>query len=266
MVSRRQWFVQDDWVFATKASEDNLSGILKAYDIHWVSAPLAGFRVMFAAFGFKSYLPYLLPVLALHLLAGHLLWRLMRQLGVDDWVATALAGTFLACATGPVIYLLGIETGGTGSLVLGLALILLVNHGGDEPRRDRLAIGVAVLSLPFSGVSPILIGVAVLVVVLRRGWSAALRFVAVPAGVYVVWFLLFARGASSGRTSPGALLKIPFFIWSGLVATIEKSTVFEGAGVLAVVALAVWTVKHWDRRATRAAPRSPWLLGWSPSS
>ena len=254
VMSRHQWFVQDDWVFAAKASENGLGEIIRAYDIHWVSAPLAGFRVFFGLFGFKRYLPYLVPVLLLHVLAGHLLWRLMRQVGVNDWVATAAAGSFLACATGPVIYLLAIETGGTGSLVLGLALLLLVNHGGDEPRRDRLAIAVAVLSLPFSGVSPILIGVALLVVALRRGWRAGLRFVAVPAGVYVVWFLLFARGGSSGKPSPGALLKIPFFIWSGLLATIDKSTVFEGAGVLAVVALAAWSVRHWDLRGTRAAP------------
>ena len=261
IMSRRQWFVQDDWVFAAKASEDGLGEVLRAYDIHWVSAPLAGFRVFFGVFGFKSYLPYLVPVLALHVLAGHLLWRLMRQLGVNDWVATAAAGSFLACGTGPVIYLLAIETGGLGSLVLGLALILLVNHGGGEPRRDRLAIAVAVLSLPFSGVSPILIGVALLVVALRRGWRASFRFVAVPAGVYVVWFLIFARGGSSGKPSPGALLKIPLFIWSGLLATIDKSTVFEGAAVLAVVALVAWSVKHWDLRSTRAAPAFAMALG-----
>jgi len=252
-MSRRQWFVQDDWVFADNSTQGGVDGLFESYDVHWVTATLAIFKATFEIFAFKSYLPYVVPPLLFHVVAGHLLWRLMRQTGAQAWVATSLAAAFLLCGTGPVIYLLAIETGGTGSLALGLALLLLVNHGDEDRRRDRLAIAVAVLSLPFSSVSQILIGVAALVVWLRRGWRAAVRLVSVPAAIYVVWFVLFARSAVERQSSAGALLKIPLFIWSGVVATVETSVVFKGTGVLAVVALVVWVVTHWDRRGSEAA-------------
>ena len=44
--------------------------------------------------------PYLLPVLVLHLVAAHLLWRLMIRLQDDPWVATAVVAVFAMAGAG----------------------------------------------------------------------------------------------------------------------------------------------------------------------
>jgi hypothetical protein len=262
VLSRHQWFDGDDWFFAIRVDEGGVGDLFRAYNVHWVTIPLIGFGLFFRAFRFRSYVPYLVPVIVLHVVCGHLLWRLLRQVGVDGWVATALVPTLLFSASAATVTMLGIQTGGTGSLALGLVLVMLVNRPDLDRRRTRQAAGLGLLSLPFSGVAPVMIGVATLTVVLRRGWRAAVPVVALPAGVYVAWAFLFGRTNTMREpVSPGAMLSIPRFVWTGLVATVDESTVFKGAGVLVVVALTAWAASRWDRASGPAAPAFAMAVG-----
>ena len=158
--------------------------------------------------------------------------------------------------------MLGIQTGGTGSLALGLALVMLVNRADLDRRRTRQAAGLGLLSLPFSGVAPIMIGVATLTVVLRRGWRAAVPIVALPAGVFVAWTVLFGRTNTMREpVSAGAMLSIPRFVWAGLVATVDESIVFKGAGIVVIVALTAWAASRWDLASGPAAPAFAMAVG-----
>lgn len=262
VLSRHQWFDGDDWFFAYRIDEGGFDELFRAYNVHWVTFPLLGFGLVFRAFRFQSYLPYLVPVIVLHVVCGHLMWRLLRQVGVDVWVATALVPTLLFSASAATVTMLGIQTGGTGSLALGLALVMLVNRADLDRRRTRQAAGLGLLSLPFSGVAPIMIGVATLTVVLRRGWRAAVPVVALPAGVYVAWTVLFGRTNTMREpVAAGALLSVPRFVWTGLVATVDESVVFKGAGVLVVVALTAWAASRWDLASGPAAPAFAMAIG-----
>jgi hypothetical protein len=127
----------------------------------------------------------------------------MRRARVQPWIATSAASLFALFGSGAANITRAFQIGFTGSLVFGLAHLILADHDGPLDRRDRLGLLAGLLGLMTSGVAVTMAIVVGLVVLARRGWRAAL-FHSVPLAVcYAVWFAAIGREGYT-RTSPTA--------------------------------------------------------------
>src|SRR5205085_12586284 len=101
----------------------------------------------------------------------------------------------------------GFQIGFTGSLVAGLAHLLMSDHDGPFDRRDLLGLGFGLVGLMCSGVSLTMVGVVGLAVLVRRGWKMAALHTLPLAAVFGAWWLAFGHDAqSTARPGPGRLL------------------------------------------------------------
>ena len=64
---RLRWFVVDEWVLLTGRELDSLHGLLDRHNDHWVTVPVVAFRLLYAVFGIRSYVPYQLVAIGSHL-------------------------------------------------------------------------------------------------------------------------------------------------------------------------------------------------------
>ena len=172
-VNRQQWFFGDEWEFlgGVRRTTPWYDQLLQPHNEHWSTAPYVIYRLLEAAFGIRSYWPYIGLAILLHLVVVHLVWRVMLQARITPWVATVAVLPLLVLGAGSQNLLWAFQIGFLGSVALGLGTMLLVNHAGAWQRRDWAGIALAVFALPWSGVSVLLIVVCTLVVLLRRGSS-----------------------------------------------------------------------------------------------
>src|SRR5262249_738065 len=91
---RYGWFRGDEWAFLTSRDGGSIDGLFQAYNGHWSTIPVIEWRVLFNVFGLRSYRPYLLLIVATHLVAAVLLWITIRRANVNPWIATAAASAF----------------------------------------------------------------------------------------------------------------------------------------------------------------------------
>ena len=260
--NRRQWFFGDEWEFFANRLHGGGRALFGPHNEHWSTLPILIYRGLYAAFGLRSYLPYVVVVLALHLAVTHLAWRLLRHTGTPPLVASALAGVFALLGAGYENLLWAFQVGFVGSVALGLVHILLVDHSGPFGRRDRIAWAVAVLGLTFSGISLTMTAVSGLVVALRRNVKDAVLTVAPPAAVYLVWLLWIGHeGLRNDGSLVDALLTVPSYVWTGLSGALERAGGLPGAGPTLVVLLAVWLVRQQEARSPQAATATAMAVG-----
>jgi hypothetical protein len=246
VLNRNQWFFGDDFEFLVRRGLHHAQlGIWTPHNEHWTTVPILIYRALFSMFGLRYYLPYVVPVAAAHVLAGHLLWRIMGRAGVQPVLATALATVFLFLGAGSENLLWAFQVTFVGSLSLGLLFVVCVDHDGPIDWRDWAGWAVAIVALMFSGVTVTLVAVGGIVALLRRGWRRAALVVAPPAAVYLVWLAL--AGHNGVGSSGGSIYDVPAYVWSGLTAALEKPSGFTGAGPVLVLALLTWLVLHLTR-------------------
>jgi hypothetical protein len=182
---------------------------------------------------------------------AHLLWRWMRRLDVDPWLATGLAAAFIVLGGGVENLTSSFQIGFVLPCVLGLLGAFLLDYSGPS-RWDRdtgyWIFGVAAIMCSGIGVCAVLLGAAL--ALLRRGWLAALRAACVPAVVYLVWLALIGHKAIS--TTPAPKYDLPLvvqYVWTGLTSAIEGTTGWTGLGGALALGLGVWL--YLNRRLAR---------------
>jgi hypothetical protein len=63
--------------------------LFRPHNEHWVTLPVLWYRVLWQLFGLRTYDPYQLTTVILHVVAAALLRELMRRAGVGPWIATS---------------------------------------------------------------------------------------------------------------------------------------------------------------------------------
>ena len=224
-ISRYYWFNGDDWQFLANRDGGDLRQLVEPHNEHLVSVPILAFRGMFRLWGLESYRPYQLPVIVLHLTAVVLLWLIIRRCQVNPWIATAAASVFILFGPGEENIIWAFQIGFTGSLVLGLAHLLLADHEGPISWRDGVGLALGFIGLFSSGFTPLITVVIGAVVLVRRGLRPAV-FNTVPLGlVYGVWYLTIGPEIIEDPYGRGTdLAEMVGFMKTALVAT------FEGIG------------------------------------
>ncbi len=253
---RRQWFFYDDWEFlATRGLGGQPLDLFRPHNAHWSTIPILVYRALYTVVGIRSYVPYLLVLLVLHLATAYVLWRVMLRLGADGWIATALAIVFLLVGAGYQNLTWGFQIGYIAPLLLGFAAAMLTDRpGAGFSRRDVWVWLLAVAGLMCSAIGITMVVLLALVALLRRGWRAAFITASVPTAVYLIWLLAIGRHylLADSTVNAQTLLLIPDFVWAGLTATVDRVTGLVGIGAVAILGLLAWLVLK--RRDATALP------------
>jgi hypothetical protein len=237
VLGRNHWFVLDEWdVLATRKATD-LGDLFRPHNEHWITVPILVYRAIFTVVGLRSYLPYQLVVVVLHLTAAALLLVVMRRAGVRSWIATAAATLFVFFGSGGPDIAASFQMTFTGAFVLGLAELLLADHDGRIDRRDWLSLVAGLGALMTSGIGVTMVVVTALAVLVRRGWKLAL-FHALPLGTcYAVWFAVIGHEGYTSRDKPAHL--VFDYVVAGFREAFRAMGQLPGVGVILAVGLVV---------------------------
>jgi hypothetical protein len=254
-VGRHHWFFLDEWLVLQR---DGLTdpGYLDAHNGHWITVVALDYRLNFRIWGLGTYVPYQVPVVAAHLASAALLRLVMLRVGVRGGLATGAALVFVFLGSGRDNITFGFQISMTGSLLAGLALLLLADHAGPVDRRDVLGLVVGVVGLMTSSVFvALLVGVGVSVLV-RRGVRVA-AFYAVPLGlVYGAWYVRYGAGEGDPLRLTGNTIRFA----ARMLGAVFDALTAGGVPAVALGAVAAVGVGAALQTARRTGDRQPAAL------
>jgi hypothetical protein len=250
--ARDQWFDSDEWNFLAQrrlVGSATHTGIWDPHNRHWTTLGVLLYRLLYSVFGVRSYVPYVVVLILAHLLVAHLLWRLLRGVGVSPLFATAAAGVFALAGAGWENLANAFQITLVGSLAAGLGAFAITRANDRSRLRVAAVWALLLVSLMFSGVGIAMVVVVAAGVLLRSGLRAAVVTASLPTVVYLVWYAVQGRDAPKGAGEQGlwpALQATPAFVWRGLTSAIDVETGLEGIAVVVLVLLAWWLVRTAD--------------------
>ena len=252
--ARVTWFKGDEFGFFARMQPGQSVNLLTPYYEQWSTVPLMITQVLYTWVGLHSILPYSVWMLLAHVTLAHILWRWMRRIGADPWVATALTAVFLMVRGGVLDateeFWYWQQVTFTMSLIFGFLAVLVIDHDGPSDRRDFAFWLLAILSLMSSDVGVFMVVVGGLVALLRRGPVEALRVVCIPTLVFLAWLVLIADGAPSATPTPRQDLPLLLqYVWTGITQAVIGATGWGDASIVLLVVLAAWMYR--ERRLAR---------------
>ena len=257
-VGRSGWFYIDEWDFLAGRSAGDLGDVFRSHNGHWTTLPVLAFRLLFALFGLRTYVPYRVTIIVLYLVAAALLLAVTRRAGVNPWIATSACAMFALFGAGWENILLPFQMTFTGSLVFGLVYLLLADHDGPFDRRDALGLVAGLFALMCSGVGIVLVAVVGAAVLARRGRRLALLHVVPLASAYAIWLIVI--GHTDNQVGHFRSLDVMRFVRTGLQSAFGAIGPVSAFGFVLVVmlvtglALAFGGLARSQARARLAAP------------
>jgi hypothetical protein len=248
-LARGYTFYFDEWDYILAAPDWTWVSYLEPHNVH----PAMLHRLIYAALlntvGMRSYLPYMVVLLALHATAAFLLFEVVRR-RAGDLTGLAAAALLLVLGAGWENILWAFQSMFVGSVVCGLAM-LLVLQGPSSPRRMLAATVLLTASLMFSGIGAVF-GVTggVLLAATPARRRDLLWFVPV-AILFGAWFVAFGRGGAPTNPPPSAanVVLAPLYALWGLGAS-AAGLIGEGGffGPVLLVVGAIALALTWRRR------------------
>jgi hypothetical protein len=261
----------DEWTWVLHRRGDSLSTFLASHDGHLSLIPIALYRLLFATVGLRHYGPYRAVMIVEHLAICALVFVYARR-RVGPILALVASAVMLIFGPGWENLLWAFQVTWNTSLLAGLAALLALD------RRDRAGdIAVClllVISLASSGVGvPILLGIGLEVVLVRRRHPREWWVVAVPALLYAAWAIDYQHTIITRH----AFVAAPSFVATGVASTfgglagLGGSTGVDGPGslmtfgpvlLLAALALAAWRLTRLRRVEPRVAALATIVLSF----
>jgi hypothetical protein len=262
-ICRYAWFSQDEWDFLASRQAGDLGDLFRPHNEHWSTLPILAFRLLWWFFGLRTYVPYLVVVVTLHLIVAALLRMVMRRAGVGPWLSTAAATAFALFGSGSFNIEYAFQMAWCATLALGLGYLMLVDHSGAVDRRDWIGLGMGLAALMCSGVATTMIVVVGVAVLIRRGWRPALLHAGTLGAVYVLWFAAIGHQGYTRRATIDEALRFTAREVSGTFGAIGQ---LWGVGaalfVLLCIGLALaWRSPHGVALRERAAAPAALLVG-----
>jgi hypothetical protein len=214
-----RWFIADEWEFIAGRTAGNLGDLFHPYHEHWSTLPILYYRLLWNLVGIRSYIPYLVSILVLHLGISALLRTIMIRARVLPWVATLGAVIFTLYGGGVADISYAFNIGFDGSVGFGLLYLLAVDHDGPTNRNDALGVVAGLAGLMCSGIGVAMVVVVAMAVWVRHGVRRALLVTLPLAGIYVVWFATLGHGAYSRHSSLSELAR---FVVLGVAVTFSS--------------------------------------------
>jgi hypothetical protein len=248
-------FFADEWAFIEGRSLANPATWWSPHNEHWSTLPILLYRLMVETIGIGSYVPYLAVVTALHITVSALVFRLLER---SSGPIFALIGGAIVLFFGSGFENLywGFQTGFVGSVMFGLAALVIT----DGPATVRSATLVALLLLASLASSGIGIGMSIAVGVewlLVDRWRRFVPILAVPACVFLAWFLVAGRFGVVALREPLTienLREVPRSVYRGLSIAFGSITGLTGIGFTVLIPFLAAAIAAARQR--RLAPRA----------
>ena len=187
-LGRSLTFWQDEWRWITFTG--TAIDFLRPVNQHWSTFPLLLYRATFGVFQLHSYLPYLVELIVLHLLAVAGAYILMRR-RVGPRVATALAIPLLLLGVGSENLFYAAQFGFVGSVMFGVwAMVFIERTGRWSP---VIAPVLLLASLMSSGMGLFFLIAAFGRTILNPSLRMRTLAVVPPTAAYLLWYLLLGR-------------------------------------------------------------------------
>jgi hypothetical protein len=297
--SGRFGFFGDEWDFLIHGNEWTFPSYFEAHNEHWSTIPMIIWSLLLSWFGASSYLPFMVPLVIVHIGAAVLLFLIVRR-RAGDLVALIGAALVVIVAQGAEDLIWAFQVGFVGSVTFGLLAIYLldkvptgdpaedlpVDDGQQEddksilgrigpPKRGVVpAVGASaalIASLACSGVGLFMVAtVAVLLGLDRRRWRQSWILVP-PAVAYAIWYAADGAAKAEVHRSPfslGAVEQlvgyVPTGLGAGLAGTASLTPYWGQIGLaLGTAALVLALYRHRLRRALPIAAAVGLLLQFS---
>jgi hypothetical protein len=248
-LSRFYTFYFDEWDFIQSAPDWTWTSYLQPHNEHPVMLTRLIYAALLSTTGLRSYLPYMLVLVALHVASAALLFELVRS-RAGDLVGLACAAILLVLGAGWEDLLWAFQIAFVGSVACGLGMMLALESRSTTRRVAAVALLTA--SLMFSGIGLFFGMVAAARLALDPGRRRELLWFVPVAGAFAAWYLAFGHSGTATVPPPGAsnLVLLPaYFAWAmaGAVAGIIGVTGLPSLAVLVAGACAVGFA-WWRRR------------------
>lgn len=262
-------FLLDDWTYIVYRRGSDLELWMRPDNEHFVAGPVTIWKLLIATFGIGSVLPYKLVSTALFLIGVWFLFVWCRR-RVGEWAALIgmVALLFCGAAFDDLLWFASITF--LGSMAGGLGMLVALDR--HDRTGDRLACLGLCISLIFSSLWVAFAAGAAVDILLRRRerpWPRRVFIVAVPALIYVAWWIGWGHEAESALSLHN-VVHSPAWVFDSIAAALaallglaipaEGLTAPNGldwgrplAAVLLVLAL--WRLWKMPR-----VPRSLWVV------
>jgi len=247
LLARSSTFYYDEWTFILSAPDWSSMTLLQPHNEHPVMLTRAIYAVLLSTVGLRSYLPYMVVLLAFQAANVVLLFEVVRR-RAGDLVALGSAALLMLLGAGWENLFWAFQVQFLGSVACGLGMLLALQA---EPKRRNLLVAAALLtvSLMFSGVG-LFFGLAAAVhLAMTPGRRRDLVWFAPTAVCLAAWYLAFGRTyAPSTAVSPADLASLPIYVIWGLGAGVGGLIGVSGFAGLAILVLAAVAVAYsWKR-------------------
>jgi hypothetical protein len=241
-LARTYTFYFDEWTFILSAPDGTWLTYLEPHNEHPVMAPRMIYAALLSMVGLRSYLPYMLVLLALHATSAMLLFELVRK-RAGDAIALACAAALLLLGAGWENLLWAFQLAFVGSVACGLGMLLAL-EGGQERGRLAIAAVLAAASLLFSAIGLFFGVVAAARLILTPSRRRDLLWFAPVAVAFVAWYLAFGRGGAPTVPPPSAanVLVLPGYVGWGLAGSVAGLIGVTGQPSVAVLVLAAGAI------------------------
>jgi hypothetical protein len=193
--TRETSFFLDEWWFAAHRRELSVHNLLLPHFGHLVALPVAAYQVMFEVFGLRSYVPYVVLLVLLHVTACVLLFTYLRRRAPAIYAVVATIVMLLLGRSWENLiwpFQIAYEL----SVVGGLASLLLLDR--RDRRGDVGALVVLVASIASSGVGLVFACGAVLELAWRKDDWRRVWVPLVPIAMFGLWHLREAERSQGG--------------------------------------------------------------------
>lgn len=241
-VSRRLWFIDDDWDFLTQRTAGDPSSYLRPHSGHWTAPVVPQFRLLYRTVGMDYFPWYHLPRLLAAGLLALLVWRTFDRRGAAPAVATAAVATLVVLDAAA-----GHRAVSIGNYIVMAALIVVGDHlAEDRPPTARSQVVVALVLLAavmaFS-TGAILLAASVIVILGSGRGRLWWRPVLPVALVYAAWSVGYGPERGAGL-SVGDLPEVPVQM-VGVLARSQSSLLGIPFALGVVIALAIVGLIAW---------------------
>ena len=194
-LTRGLTFNLDEWIVVTERRGPGAPSLLAPHNEHLSVLIIATFIALLKLGGLDSITLMMVPLIALQLALGVLLFVIARA-RVGAGVAVAVAAFALLSGLAYENFLIPGQAGQMASIVAGVAAFLVLDRPPSQ-RDDRLLCGLLIVALCSSGLGiPIVVGVAVELLLTAEG-RRRLWVVGVPFALYVLWYLVYGTNRAA---------------------------------------------------------------------
>jgi hypothetical protein len=237
-LGRSLTFFQDEWGFVSRFSDGvDVADVIRPWNEHWTTLPALLYAATFQAIGLHSYLPYLVELIALHLLVVLGVYALARR-RTGRLAAALLSLPLLLVGSGSENLFWAFQMAFVGSAMFGTWALVFVEQRG---RRSAVLASLALTAgLMCSGIGLVFLVAMAGRTVLDSHRRRRAGVLVLPVVTYLTWFALVGREGLAGRRELAQIVDIASFAVRGIghaVGSFSGLSLVPGGGVIGVLLL-----------------------------